>query len=376
MRHIFTVAVVFMACFSADTKLWVWAQSPPSDLVRPKETAKPAILTFEQLREGVRRRYRDITALEVHYRQIVRNINVDLRAHPEMDYHFALKGEKRFCSQSRVVNGEPSLSGAVTLAFDESTEQTFSPEPRTGSITPPAEKSAFIDMDAYVNSLAIVSTDRERAEVTSTAYSLPYALDVADNEWKVQPTIAIVDGSECHVLESKYRQRIWIDPALGFAVRFREMYQNITERPKETWPLAHRYSYRDFQKMSDTIWLPRVVDIVAYVSAKEPEGRWNLPGWSTSIHVKKLAVNDRVSDRLFKISFPPGTTVIDDIHNRFYFVGDANEELDITVSKERDRFPTSRTRHLSWLLVVNAILVVMIAVAIGYRYLRRKHSMS
>jgi len=370
-RVIFFVLSLVGFSHSAST---VCGQEPPRDLTLPAEIDKPSVLTFEELRDGIRRRYADIQGLEVEYVQTIRPINLDIQVVPACSCHFALKGEKRLRSTAEIADGKQSASGASIYAFDESSVQEYLPGSSRGRIKDPIEKPTIIDQDPYAHALAIPLSDLERASVASTDYLLPYALDVIDSGWKVQPKLSLVDGAECHVLESRFKQRIWVDPTIGFAIRFREIYQRIKGRPANEWPLQSRREFRDFQKMSAAVWLPRNISIESFNSAKQPEDRWNQPSFYLFHRVSKLALNDEVSDSLFTIRFPVGTVVRDRLHDRYYRIGSANEELDILVAESQRALDSAGFSRRTWWIVANAVIIALLAALLAYRTLKQRRS--
>lgn len=340
MRHPLAVACALGLIIGLPARLPARGVGPSGELPRPIDTDKPAALSLDELKEGIRKRYKDLRALRVVYHQSVRDIIVTTSAIREVDLEFAYKGEKRLASMSRSPkDGGATAGGAEIIAFDGESVRSLIPvvtKPGVpmAFIQGPSGNGGYLDMDAYIQSLAIPLSDRERTRVVKADYFMPDALDAADQTWTVSPTLEIVDGAECHVLQSLQRQSIWIDPSIGFAMRRREMHYRMRDKPMGEWPLYMRISFRDFEKASDSLWLPKAVDIVNYTRPDAPKDRWNLPGWSSSLRVKELMVNDRVADDVFHLSFPPGTNIHDTVRNHLYFVDDAGQEIEVKYTQE------------------------------------------
>jgi hypothetical protein len=344
-------------------------------MVLPQATDKAAGLSAEELRNGVRQYYAKLRAIEVGYEMTTETIAVmpnDRPVIPRTISHFAFRGEKRFKSQ-----GAPSAPGAgakmeetdVWALDGGGVQRGYRPPDEAGEVR---GKDPYIDDDAYMQALAIPLTDMERSLVGKSDWFLPSALDQATFEWKVRAKLETVEGVECHVLENKYRQGIWIDPAIGFAARFRETYQFLKDRPVSEQPLFERHLFSDYRQVADGVWLPQRIEICQYIPTIAPQDRWNRESFRNVLKVTKLAVGDQVADSLFTFSFPRGTSVIDIIHNKIYRVGNANQELDVqeldvTVAQGREQISGSLSRSRWWLILVSVVAIVVVAVILLYR---------
>ncbi len=325
----------------------------------PIATTKSAVLTFDELRAGIRQHYTALWALEVEYEQFTVGGEI-----PSMNYHFAFKGEKRFRKQTDV---EGRVYG---LAYDGGVLQVYQPEFSAAMVVIRKDKDRFADVDAYVDALGIPISDFDRANASWLPKLMPYALDAPQLQWTVHPTLDVVDGAECHVLVSSDRQRIWVDPAIGFAMRFREQYEPVKNLPEHEWPLLVRYFYSQFERTAAGVHLPSKNEIVAYHSSSSPRSVWNQPKFYTVHNVRRLAVGREVHDDLFSFELPPGTEVLDEVRDRFYRVGAFGEELDRLVGQGREELAQSRFEGRIWILLVNATVVMLLALLCGYRLLR------
>jgi len=316
--------------------LMAFGQGRSQVIALPQPTEKPATFAFEQLRDGIRQYYREIKAIEVEYEQTTDVVSAepgDEHVIPRAMHRFASRGEKRLCCGSYPPRGKAgaTLELGSTHAFNGDYYQVYTPAEKTGFIA--RSKDPFVDSDAYMRALAIPVSDRDGSFVSRTEYFFPYVLDHADFEWKVSPKLEIVDGAECHVLESKFRQRIRVDPRIGYAMRFRERYWPVKDRPANQLPLGVRNLFSSYRQLADGIRLPQRIDSVQYTSPSLPENLWNRVRFVVVRQAAKLAINEQVEDSLFTLSFPSGTVVTDTIRNRAYRIGSANEELDVIVEK-------------------------------------------
>ncbi len=329
-------------------------QDQPTAVTVPTPIDAPATLTKDELLEGIKRREGELWALEIEY-----EVQTKGRGIPWMMYHFAMKGEKRLRDQTEA-NG--IVYGA---AYNDENSQTFNRSSKLASVE--KQKQTWVDLDFYADAIGVGVSDDDRAR----GIFLSSIVESRTPEWTVQPTLEVVDGTECHVLVSGlFRNRIWIDPGIGFAVRFQELYQASKEMPKAKFPLQARYFYRDFEKVRSGVYLPKKIEIVAYTPATAPESLWNQPTFSQVIDAKKLAIGDDVDDRLFRFDFPPGTTVIDRVNDRFYRIGNSGEELDVLVGEGLNELEKSRSKT-RLVLVINGAVLAGILAFFAYRWLHR-----
>jgi hypothetical protein len=337
------------------------AQQESAPFPLPTPTDKPATATFDELREGIKQYYQQLWAVEVEYRVIPKGVGA-----PRLTCHYAMKGEKRVRDQTGA-DGRP-----YAQAYDGELFQLHQADKKAALIL--KQKQSFVDRDAYLDALGIPLSDMDRANVSWLPKVFPYSLDVRGLEWAVEPTLQMVDGAECHVLVSADRQRLWIDPQIGFAMRFRERYQPVKGLPKAEWPLLARYFYREFEKTQAGIWLPKRNEIVSYASARSPRSKWNQTRWNEVHEVTRIAVGHQVKDSVFRFEFPPGTEVEDRVLGRFYRIGESGEELDMLVGRGRDELAKSGSRVPGWLLLLNIAMVAALALTLGYRLRRQPTS--
>ncbi|HVC99371.1 MAG TPA: hypothetical protein VND64_37240 [Pirellulales bacterium] len=371
-RTILWIVAAAACCASSNIAAFAAGDSPTMTLPQPADT--PATLSFEQIRNAIRARHATIKAMEVEYEFTtdVQYRDPMLREPvPRIVQHFAFKGEKRFSSLSAPPRGDVNGPLAVDLAltFDGAVAQRYFPRGGEGSLD--THKEMSIDADNYVAMLAIPLTDSQRSLASESDEFLPFALDRAEAEWRVAPNLEIVDGARCHVLVSKHRQRIWVDPSIGFAMRFRELHQRVGGRPVDQWPLMSREAFRAYRDVQDEIWLPQRVETIDFVSARAPENLWNRELARKLLTVTKLAVNEQVADSLFKLSFPTGTLVNDHVHHRAYRIGNANEEIELLASDAERVLPDQVPRRRWIFIALNVVAVIVAAAVILWHHLKQ-----
>lgn len=334
----------------------------------PETTDLPALLTFTQIRAAIRSNYGRLAALEVEYEQKNRNIRSSAPVVSLTNFHFAMKGERRYRSQRSAGStnqGQSDESGLV-LMYDGTVEGRLRPTYKQGYIV--AEKQLSTDIDAYAQAMGIPLTDSERASVRSSSYFLPGALNAPDCDWQVEPTLERFDGVDCHVLvEKKQMQRILVDQKLGCAMRFREIRQAVDGVPASEWPLQARYAFRRHAQCADNLWMPKVIDIVAFVPASQPKNLWNKPDVLVSNVAKRVVVNESVNDSLLEVQFPIGTEVRDEVHGKWFRIGDARQEIDLLVEEGAKQLAVGRSYGWVWLIVLNGLLIVGLFLLFRYR---------
>ena len=345
------------------------AQSPP-EIATPTKSSKHAYLTLDQIRDGIKSWYNGLWALEVEYVETARRGKLESAFQPKMRIHFAFKGEKRF--KASFIGDETDSD--LMLAFDGSAKQQYLPKQSRSTLM--KQKGNFIDSDAYASNLALTLSDNDRSRVATHPFTMPSALDVSWMKWSVEPQLEIVDGVECHVLHSEPSgQRIWVDPAIGFVMRLREIRQVIEKMIPDQWPLAQRTQFSDFQEISPKTWLPKRAYSANYVARHLPRDQWNKVSYWAYLDVQTLRVGDQVKDAVFHIELPKGTMVSDELRTKLYRVGDANEELDLAVDQGHAALGKNRTvNYAFYLIIINVIILAGYGVFMLCKSLMRFHA--
>ena len=348
-----SIAFLLTVAISLTAVMVAAAADSPREIAMPTKSSKHAYLTFDQIRDGMKSWYKGLWAIEVEYVKIAHRGKLESEFQPKMRIHYAFKGEKRFLSQ---YIGEDTLADA-TLTFDGSVGQQYLPKQTRCTIV--KEKGSFIDIDAYASGIGYVLSDKDRSRVATHPFILPSALEVASLKWFVEPQLEIVDGAECHILHSDPSgQRIWVDPAIGFAMRFREIRQVIEKLSPDQWPLALRVQFTDYQEISPKTWLPKRMSSANYVARHLPKDQWNKVSYWVDLDVQTLRVGDQVKDNVFHLEFPKGTMVSDELRTKLYRIGDANEEIDLAVDEGRAALAKNRTvNYAFYLVVINTIIL-------------------
>jgi hypothetical protein len=148
--------------------------------------------------------------------------------------------------------------------------------------------------------------------------------------WRVLPNLEVVDGAPCCVVESKGKDRLWLDPALNFAARFYEIHWRDAKLKFDDWPVMSRLAIRDFRRATNGFWFPWRYEMAQYAFDHSHDGPVGEPSLIGISEIRRIAVNDEVPDSLFTLQYPPGTVVRDAVRQHFYRVGENGEHLTIS----------------------------------------------
>jgi len=295
----------------------------------PVRTDLPAALTFKQLREAVRHRFDPLNALEIEYVFEQWRIEDDDRNVPYGEKHFAFSGPKRFKAQSIIELDGSYVPVSHIWAWDGAVQQSF--QCRSNDAYIKVERDNWTDHDIYLNNVGIPvvspEEDWKRAKPTCSRSWLHLLLFDRRWRWTVLPHLEVVDGAACYVIESKGRERLWLDPTLDFAARLYENRWHGRNLKDDDWPVMNRTAFRDFRLANNGIWLPWRYELVGYNFDRSYDVPFGQP-WSTVVsEIRRAAVNEDVPDSLFTLQYPAGTVVRDAVRKRFYRVGENGEEV-------------------------------------------------
>ncbi len=113
-----------------------------------------------------------------------------------------------------------------------------------------------------------------------------------------------VDGALCVVVDLADTQRLWLDPALGFAVRKRLWFLDKKE--------IYELTARDFEKLGDDLWLPHEAVYTQYGHAQAAGGNYTgKPIYDRRLTVANWKLNDPADLGYLAVEIPAGSVVID-----------------------------------------------------------------
>ena len=344
------------AVLGAIAVLW-WKPVRAADfaLPSPVETTRQATMEASDLKRKIKQMYDALHAVHVRYVQETSDKSPSSQRIPRMSFNYAYKGEKRLKGQA-----EPD-GNYHTFVFTGDVQQLH--DKNLNQVTISKRKELHADIDAYIYVLGIPMQESERATAPESSYFLPFCLDNGD--WRVLPMLQLVDGQECHVLESGNGLRLWVDSDLG-VIRYREIFQQIKDRDPAEWPIFARHYFTRHVECGDGIRLPMLVKVDAFNSARAPEQNWGKISYQTVMNVEEIRVNDDVSDDLFILKLTDSTEVMDTINNRMSKIGDLVGGLDAIIDGERERNAGrngwSGRGVLLWLIAIAIVMLVVLII--------------
>jgi hypothetical protein len=120
----------------------------------------------------------------------------------------------------------------------------------------------------------------------------------------VQPATEWVEGVRCVVVKNPDREKIWLDPKLGYALRKRDILDPESKR------LRWRWLSRGFVEVETGVWLPKECWQEVCGPSAAPAPYAGKPLLRYVYTVTKLNINN-VPDSLFEMRIEPGLTVLD-----------------------------------------------------------------
>jgi hypothetical protein len=126
---------------------------------------------------------------------------------------------------------------------------------------------------------------------------------LAQKGYGVLPRQELVDGVWCHVVELPGVDKLWLDPARGFALLRRERFTGTPPVP------TFRYELSDYREVAPAVWLPYKLRRVIFAAHKSGETSPRIQMDATGTVVD--AEVNQVPEDFFQFTPPPGTLVQD-----------------------------------------------------------------
>lgn len=193
-------------------------------------------------------------------------------------------------------------------------------------------------------------------------YWLPEALSRNAVEYHVLPQRQTIDGAECLVLERPKRDRLWLDPALGYAIRRRDF-----RRPDGT--LRDRVLLKNFAEAAPALWLPQLIVHEQYCGPGDPPDLQNKVSGVRTLQVNELKVAP-LPDEQFIVPIPEGARVSDMVRNINYDVVRPGDDP-IARAEAEVRRQLSGGRTWPWVVGIAAGVSVIVAAWGVFVYRRR-----
>jgi hypothetical protein len=276
-------------------------------------------------------------------------------AFPWKEIVFAMENNRKFYLKHRAPHDQPS--GVARIIVQESAFDGAAATNLTGVMGYVLkEPKGVYWLDMYLQQIGYVLRPKDKERASDDARELmwlPYCFRKA--KYRVHDTQESVDGAICYVLEAPGVDKMWLAPSEGYGLRKREM----TYGPET--PLKLRITNRKWREVSSGIWLP-------YESVRDDLGRPDDPDYHgrvivrSTLTMKQLRVNRDLPAGMFRLQFPIGTRVQDELKGIVYRVSAPGiNHIDESISREealRSEGLREETRLVILLLVVGTAGIV------------------
>ena len=183
----------------------------------------------------------------------------------------ALAFEQELSGDRRKVQVWHLWRDGVSVCYDTSGSYTIFPTKEVG-LYQYFFYTDTLQLDTYVGdvisdpSIAKIMGGSSWSKVFRKAIALPESVQLAAAMYIARPTLEAVDGAECHVLELRDKDVIWLDVDHGFICRRRTQFLNGGA------PLTSTDNM-DLFEASPGIWLPRTQRVTRYFDDAPRRGR-------------------------------------------------------------------------------------------------------
>jgi hypothetical protein len=226
---------------------------------------------------------------------------------------FAFLDDKRLSKRAPVPGpgGKPEDSSRTHI-FNGKT--TFMLDP--GFVLISDKKAPQCDQESYCLdflSLALSEEDKARQQVN---LSFPLSLNPVPPfplwslPYKVLPTMEAVDGQLCYVVDLAGRDRLWVDPQLGFALRQRIKLES--PGTDKTPYKSHHYTLSDYTEAAPGVWVPKKVSLVYFRQEMKAGKLVNQPAIEIRIQVESIKIN-QIDAQFFNPEVRPKTILVNKV---------------------------------------------------------------
>jgi len=216
---------------------------------------------------------------------------------------FAIEGQKRYSKTKRKYRvDDKELSADEVCIFDGKNSFHYF----MGQLSYFDEKiPCSEDSEFYCHiMLQMPYLDKDKVSLDNSWF-YPHCIRSAPNsKYTVLKVLEKVDDAWCHVIEYPKRDKIWIDPKIGCAIRKRV---RQSDTPKgEVYDLA-TFEMSQYKEVSSGLWLPfKCVrhDYAGPQATKESQGK-EYAQLLIDVHNVRM----KLTDEDFDLNVPPGTMV-------------------------------------------------------------------
>lgn len=189
--------------------------------------------------------------------------------------------------------------------------------------------------DEYVGYCGWWPSDDEPSSAADARIARHLRFVLKNPHYSLDDHMEPVDGWPCYVVQHPGVDRLWLDPAIGFAIRRREFYdEGGMIRLRRSATSFQEYDVIDPAGQHRAIWLP--THVAVEYRTDETQGGESLPMAREDVRVEKLSVND-VQDSDFLFTPPAGTLVYDRDTNTDRQIPGGRDLLDENIAIARMR---------------------------------------
>lgn len=214
-------------------------------------------------------------------------------------------------------------------------------------------------LDIYVQQLGFPyrPNDVKRAKVDNTdLYWLPEAFD--KNRYQVLDRQELVDGTWCHVVMSPELDTLWFDASRGFVLLQREL------RFAPGKPLKLRIQNHQLREIEPGFWLPLHSIRDDFGSVNDPDAV-NKVILSQSIQVKAIEIRRNLPESFYRLAFPDGTHIDDDINDvRYQMLPPGVSSVEYAVQQVLQDIKPKESMFSRFILAL--VLLINEVILIGY----------
>jgi hypothetical protein len=282
---------------------------------------------------------------------------------------------KPFSNESVTVSGEPLrvvINGGHMLDWEKGQDQAFlNPFDFGGNIYGMLQYTKYVGLNAPKFILRSQGHDElldNLPEGTRDHTGLPFLPDFLRahrGEYRVAAKPDRIDGRDVCVVEWPGMDKLWVDPARGFAAVRRE----YSFAPGK--PLKDAIFNSDYREVKPGLWLPFAFRVDIYGG---DAATWGKVVSQQEFRLHKIDF-DPPADEIFNVSLPVGTYVVDMVRDLHYHVTGKNDTAPFAMPVQRGMVEP-RHSYGFWIAVNLAIAVAIVSVLLLLRRRARPNEAS
>lgn len=221
----------------------------------------------------------------------------------------------------------------------------------------------------YLDSIAYRPFSRSRFPPPRDTYVLPDTL--LNNDYAVEPELTSVGKDACVVVtwrpssQPGYEDKMWMNPACGWALRRREIRAADNPNHQESKMVIQ---LEDPREVLPGLWLPWHVTIKQVRRSQSRDGSSDadfVPIVATDIHVERLELNVPVPASAFRPTLQPGTIIEDQRTETKRVLPGGEAVLDDVILRAIEHFGWNQNELHEWFSGNNSSPYILLGCAGG-----------